>query len=66
MGYKEIKHGPELADTKRVNHLYELEEFRLHAYKNAKINKEKTERWHEKHIMARTFNQEDKVLLFNS
>ena len=57
---------PELVDKKRVNQLHELEEFRLHAYENAKLYKEKTKRRHDKHIVARTFNPKDKVLLFNS
>ncbi|XP_049381283.1 uncharacterized protein LOC125845796 [Solanum stenotomum] len=56
----------ELAGKKRVNQLHELEEFRLHAYENAKLYKEKTKRWHDKHIVTRTFTQRENVLLFNS
>ncbi|XP_055826324.1 uncharacterized protein LOC129894685 [Solanum dulcamara] len=35
---------PELEGWKRVDQLHELEEFRLHAYKNAKLYKEKPKR----------------------
>ncbi|XP_055821996.1 uncharacterized protein LOC129890474 [Solanum dulcamara] len=35
----------ELAGRKRLDQLHELEEFRLHAYENAKLYKEKTKRW---------------------
>ena len=55
-----------LADRKRVNQLDELGEFRHHAYENDKLYKQKTKRWHDKHIIARTFNSGEKVLLLNS
>ncbi|XP_015167752.1 uncharacterized protein [Solanum tuberosum] len=61
-----VKFGPELAGRKRVNQLHELEEFRLHAYENAKLYKEKMKRWLDKHIVHRTFTLGEKVLLFNS
>ena len=57
---------PELADRKRVDNLHELEEFKRHAYENFKLYKENTKRWHNKHIVTRTFNLGEKVLLFNS
>lgn len=41
---KKLNLDPELAGKKRVNQLHELEEFRLHAYENAKLYKEKTKR----------------------
>ncbi|XP_049399731.1 uncharacterized protein LOC125863765 [Solanum stenotomum] len=63
---KRLNLDPKLAGKKRVNQLHELEEFRLHAYENAKLYKEKTKRWHDKHIVSCTFNPGDKVLLFNS
>ena len=44
----------------------ELDEFRLSAYENAKLYKERTKRWHDKKIMHREFNVGDKVLLYNS
>ncbi|KAK4724022.1 hypothetical protein R3W88_026801 [Solanum pinnatisectum] len=55
-----------MAGRKRVNHLHELEEFRLHACENAKLYKEKMKRWHDKHIVTCTFTPGDKVLLINS
>ncbi|XP_015168573.1 uncharacterized protein [Solanum tuberosum] len=56
----------ELAGRKRVDQLHELEEFRLHAHENAKLYKEKTKMWHDKHIVPHTFTLGEKVLLFNS
>lgn len=65
MAIKKLNLDQELVGKKRVNQLHDLEEFRLHAYENVKIYKYKTKRWHDKHIVARTFNPVDKVLLFN-
>ncbi|XP_049391401.1 uncharacterized protein LOC125855708 [Solanum stenotomum] len=53
----------ELADKKRVNQLHELEEFRLHAYENSKLYKEKTKKWHDKYIVARTFTPGEQVTM---
>ena len=44
----------------------ELEELRNEAYDNARINKEKTKRWHDQKIMRREFKIGEKVLLYNS
>lgn len=46
---------PELAVGKRLEQLEELDELRLHAYVNAKIYKEKTKKWHDRHIIRHTF-----------
>jgi hypothetical protein len=43
-----------------------LEEWRNKAYRNAKIYKERMERWHNKRIKKKEFAIEEKVLLFNS
>ena len=43
------------AGEKRILNLHELEELRLNAYENAKLYKEKTKRWHDKHIVKRNF-----------
>ncbi|KAI3445323.1 hypothetical protein Pfo_001988 [Paulownia fortunei] len=51
---------------KRLLQLNEMEEFRLYAYENAKIYKEKTKQWHDKMILRREFQPEQLVLLFNS
>ena len=42
-----------LAGEKRLLQLNELDEFRNEAYENARIYKEKTKAWHDKHIMRR-------------
>ena len=54
------------AGEKRLLQLNELDELRLEAYENAKLYKEKTKRWHDKHILRRIFQVGDWVLLFNS
>ena len=46
--------------------LSELEEFLNEAYENAKIYKEKTKAWHDKHISRKEFEASQRVLLFNS
>ncbi|XP_049391486.1 uncharacterized protein LOC125855853 [Solanum stenotomum] len=63
---KKLNLDSELAGKKRITQLHELEEFRFHAYENAKFYKEKTKRWHAKHIVSRTFVPGQLVLLFNS
>nr|XP_009797734.1 PREDICTED: uncharacterized protein LOC104244090 [Nicotiana sylvestris]XP_016461971.1 PREDICTED: uncharacterized protein LOC107785234 [Nicotiana tabacum] len=54
------------AGEKRLMQLNELDEFRLHSYENAKLYKEKTKIWHDKHIKPRHFEPGQQVLLFNS
>ena len=54
------------AGEKRMLQLQELEELRLDAYENARIYKERTKRWHDKHIVPKEFHEGDLVLLFNS
>ena len=51
---------------KRLLQLSELNEFRNEAYENARIYKEKTKVWHDKHIMMKEFRPGQQVLLFNS
>ncbi|XP_075079179.1 uncharacterized protein LOC142164699 [Nicotiana tabacum] len=63
---KKLNMDGDLAGEKRLLQLDELEEFRLHAYENAKLYKEKTKRWHDKHIQHREFKPGQEVLLFNS
>jgi hypothetical protein len=55
-----------LAGQKRKLQLSELEELRIDAYENARIYKERTKKWHDKHILKRNFKSGDLVLLFNS
>ena len=42
-----------LADGRRLFDWSELEEQRLHAYKNAKIYKDKVKYWYDKHIIPK-------------
>ena len=46
--------------------LSELDEFRNKAYENARIYKEKTKAWHDKHIVRKEFKSGQQILLFNS
>ena len=55
-----------LASEKRVLQLSELVEFRNEAYENARIYKERTKAWHDKHITRKEFEAGQQVLLFNS
>ena len=55
-----------LASEKRLLQLNELDEFRNEAYENARIYKEKTKAWHDKHITRKEFTVGQQVLLFNS
>ncbi|KAL5578300.1 hypothetical protein UlMin_019999 [Ulmus minor] len=54
------------AGEKRLLQMNEMEEFRNNAYENAKIYKEKTKKWHDRHIQKRDFEEGQHVLLFNS
>jgi Integrase core domain/Integrase zinc binding domain len=63
---KAINFEMQKAREKRVLQLHELEELRQGAYENAKIYKERTKNWHDKHIIRREFKVGDLVLLFNS
>ncbi|KAL5549377.1 hypothetical protein UlMin_004608 [Ulmus minor] len=54
------------AGEKRLLQMNEMEEFRNNAYENAKIYKEKTKKWHDRHIQKRYFEEGQQVLLFNS
>ena len=54
------------AGAKRKYDLCELEEARLDSYESARIYKQRTAKWHDKMIARKTFNEGDRVLLFNS
>ncbi|XP_074354415.1 uncharacterized protein LOC141693276 [Apium graveolens] len=51
---------------KRMLQFNELGEFRLQAYKNKKLYKEKVKRWHDMRLVRKTFVPGQQVLLFNS
>ena len=55
-----------VAGEKRMLQLSELDEFPNEAYENARIYKEKTKAWHDKHIIRKEFEAGQRVLLFNS
>ena len=44
-----------VAGEKQMLQLNELDEFRNEAYENARIYKENTKAWHDKHIMRKEF-----------
>ncbi|XP_057762774.1 uncharacterized protein LOC130982717 [Arachis stenosperma] len=54
------------AGERRLLQLNELEEFRFQAYENAKIYKEKANKWHDQKLARREFVEGQKVLLYNS
>ena len=54
------------AVEQRKLQLCELDELRLYAYENARIYKERTKQWHDKHLQHREFNLGQLVLLHNT
>ena len=54
-----------VAGEKQMLQLSELDEFHNEAYENARIYKEKTKAWHDKHIIRKEFEAGQRVLLFN-
>ena len=43
-----------------------MDEFRLQAYENNKLYKEKVKRWHDRRLLPKAFEPGQQVLLFNS
>ncbi|XP_058768438.1 uncharacterized protein LOC131642179 [Vicia villosa] len=66
LGHKDPKLSYTAAGERRLLDINKLEEIRLDAYENAKIYKERTNKWHDKRIFRKEFNVGDVVLLFNS
>ncbi|XP_061336660.1 uncharacterized protein LOC133283762 [Gastrolobium bilobum] len=60
---KFLNFEPSKANNKR---LLQLNEFRLAAYENVRIYKEKTKKWHDKKIQPKDFESGQQVLLYNS
>ena len=54
------------AGIKRLLQLNELKELRMNAYENAKLYKDRTQLWNDKHIVKNEFHEGDLVLLYNS
>jgi len=63
---KNLNLDPRLAGEKRKLQLSELEELWMDAYENARIYKERTKRWHDKHIIKKDFKRGYLVLVLNS
>ena len=63
---RQLNMNSTLAGEKRLLQLSEPDEFRNEAYENARIYKEKTKAWHDKHITRKEFTVGQQVLLFNS
>ena len=51
---------------KMMLQLNELDEFRLQAYENNKMYKEKVKRWHDRGLVLKSFTLGQQILLFNS
>ncbi|XP_038885849.1 uncharacterized protein LOC120076148 [Benincasa hispida] len=58
----------DLASVGKVRKLQlnQLVEWRMNAYENAKLYKEKSKKWHDDRIKNRTFVEGQQVLLFNA
>ena len=56
----------QVAEEKMLLQLNELEEFQNYAYENAKIYKEKTKAWHDKHIIQKEFELGQQVFFFSN
>ncbi|KAI5349902.1 hypothetical protein L3X38_002793 [Prunus dulcis] len=63
---KTLNFDMDAVGEKRMLQLNEMDEFHNEAYENAKIYKERTKAWHDKHIVRKEFHAGQKVLLFNS
>ncbi|XP_050215709.1 uncharacterized protein LOC126666867 [Mercurialis annua] len=51
--------------NRELKHILE-KTFRLSAYENVKLYKEKTKKWHDAHIVPKQFTEGNHVLLYNS
>ncbi|XP_038885869.1 uncharacterized protein LOC120076172 [Benincasa hispida] len=55
-----------VAGEERKLQLLELDEWRLQAYENSEIYKERTKRWNDKRLCKKNLKTGQRVLLFNS
>jgi len=62
---KQLNMNLQVASEKRILQLNEMDEFRNESYENAKIYKERTKAWYDKHIVCKEFVLGQQVLLFN-
>lgn len=63
---KQFNFALDKAGSHRKLQLNELEEIRNDAYESAKLYKDRMKVFHDKHILRKTFNVGQKVLLYNS
>ncbi|XP_025652717.1 uncharacterized protein [Arachis hypogaea] len=63
---KLLNFDSQAADERRLLQLQELEEFRFQAYENAKTYKEKAKERHDLKMAPRSFEEGQRVLLYNS
>ena len=63
---KTLNFNLKTARERRSLQLCELDILMLEDYKSSCIYKERTKKWHDKHIMKKRFEEADMVLLFNS
>ncbi|XP_039017035.1 uncharacterized protein LOC120147811 [Hibiscus syriacus] len=63
---KQLNFDYQLVGEQRLLELNEMEEFRAEAYENARIYKEKTNKWPDQKLMPGHFHMGQQVLLYNS
>ncbi|XP_074346596.1 uncharacterized protein LOC141685391 [Apium graveolens] len=63
---KKLNLDMKAAGEKIMLQLNKLEEFRLQAYENNKVYKEKVKRWHDRRLVHKSFVPGHKILLYNS
>jgi hypothetical protein len=63
---KELNINPRICGMSRKMQLNELDEWRIEAYENSRIYKERAKKFHDQRIYKREFNVGDKVLYYNS
>ena len=55
-----------VASEERLLKLTEMDEFHLEAYENAKLYTERTNQWHDKHLVRQEFEVVNKMFIYNS
>ena len=63
---KKLNLDMSVATERRMLQINELDEFRLQAYENNRLYKEKVKRWHDRQLVQKLFVPGQQVLLFNS
>ena len=63
---KELNCNFQAAKEERLLQMNEMEELRNEAYDNARIHKDKKNKWHDQKILRKEFKAGEQVLLYNS